>query len=217
MDKSTATVNMVQEKSEQRSQRASTAVRHQELHDRLLVAAEAAIEAEGLPGLRARALAETVGCSVGAIYGVFPDLDALVLAVNARTLDALDAAMRDVGRVQPPREHLARLAEAYLEFAAAHRPLWEALFQHRMPEGRPVTPDYAARQVAAFSHIEGPIAALRPDWSEAERALLARTLFSAVHGMVALGLDEKVAAMQMPELRAQIRLVVEAVAKGLSR
>jgi hypothetical protein len=36
-----------------------------------------------------------------------------------------------------------------------------------------------------------------------------------VHGMVDLGLDEKVASLKPAELRAQIRLVVSAMAAGL--
>ena len=46
--------------------------------------------------------------------------------------------------------------------------------------------------------------------------MLARSLFSAVHGMVALGLDERVAAMTLPVLREQLRVVVGAVARGLA-
>ena len=76
-------------------------------------------------------------------------------------------------------------------------------------------PWFAERQAAAFSHIEGPLAVLAPDMDHHARALLARSLFAAVHGVVTLGLDEKVAAMPMPALRAQLRLVVEALGFGL--
>ena len=195
--------------------RARTVQRHQDLHDRLLGAAESAIAAGGLASLKARTIAEAVGCSVGAIYGVFDDLDALVLAVNGRTLEAIAAALTAVPN-EAPAEHLVRLSEAYLDYAAANGPRWRALFQHRMPEGRAVTPAYAARQRAAFSFIEAPLADMRPDLPEAERVILARTLFSAVHGMVDLGLDEKVASLTPDELRAQVRLVVSAVAAGLN-
>ncbi len=196
--------------------RDSTALRHQDLHDRLLAAADAAIASGGLPSLKARTVAEAVGCSVGAIYGVFADLDALVLAVNGRTLEAIAACLADVPSVDGPAEHLARLSAAYLDYAAANGPRWRALFQHRMPVGRPVTPEYAARQVAAFSFIEAPLAELRPDLALDQRTLLARTLFSAVHGMVDLGLDEKVASLTLAGMRAQIRLVVSAIAAGLA-
>ncbi len=207
---------MVQEDFERRLHRPATIARHQGLHDRLVAAAEAMIVASGL-ALRARSVADAAGCSVGAIYGVFPDLDALILAVNGRTLDAIDAAMAQAAPGNGPAEHLIQLAETYLDYAAANQPRWSALFQHRMADGRAVPPAYAARQDAVFSRIEQPLAALLPGLPDGERSLLARTLFSAVHGMVALGLDEKVAVMPAGLLRAQLRTVVAAMASGLAR
>ncbi len=209
-------MNAIQENSEQGSHRPATVARHQGLHGRLVDAAEAAMAAAGLASLRARALADAAGCSVGAIYGVFPDLDALALEVNARTLDEIDAAMGKAPPGDGPVEHLVQLALSYLGYADAHRQRWNALFQHRMADGRPIPPSYAARQAAAFSHVEQPLAALMPGLPNEQRGLLARTLFSAVHGVVALGLDEKVAAMPVPVLRAQLRAVVEAMARGLA-
>jgi AcrR family transcriptional regulator len=209
-------MNAVQEKNEHRSPRDATLRRHQDLHDRLLNAAEQAIAAEGLAQLRARALADQVGCSVGAIYGVFTDLDTLILAVNTRTLAAIGAAM-DHAAGGDPAERMVQLAHAYLDYAVANRPRWTALFQHRLPPGQSVTAEYAAQLAAAFAHVEGPLAALCPAMPEPDRVLLARSLFSAVHGMVELGLDEKVAAIPLPQLRAQIGLVVAAMAAGLAR
>ena len=147
---------------------------------------------------------------------MFADLDALVLAVNASTLDAIAACLAAVpAREKNPAEHLARLAEAYLAYAAGNGPRWRALFGHRMPPGRPVPPAYAERLAAAFAFIEAPLATLRPGLSPAKRTVLARTLFAAVHGIVELGLDEKVASLKPAELRAQLRLVVGAIAAGL--
>ncbi len=70
--------------------------------------------------MRARALAEAAGCAVGAIYGVFPDLDELVLSVNGRTLDAIEAALGRVPARGPAPLRLAGLAQAYLDYASGH-------------------------------------------------------------------------------------------------
>ena len=200
-----------------RRQRLSTAARHQALHGHLLAAGLHAIELHGLDSVRARSLAEAVGCSVGAIYGVFPDLDALVLTINGDTLTAIEAALRSAGHGRDPADHLVGLAVAYLNYAATHRNRWRALFAHRMPEGQAVPSWYRARQAAAFAEVEAPLARLQPELPPDERAILARSLFSAVHGMVDLGLDEKVADMSMAVLRRQIGMVVGALADGLGR
>jgi AcrR family transcriptional regulator len=196
-------MDIVQEHSESRSHRPSTTARRQDLHDRPIGAAETLIAGAGLANLRARVLADTAGCSVGAIYDVFPDLDALMLVVNGRTLEAIDATMRKVASKNVPVDRLVRLAHAYLDFATEHRQRWEALFQHKMPDGRPVTPWFAERQGIAFSHTDGSLAELTPQLANHDRALLARSLFAAVHGIVALGLDEKVATMPARVLQSQ--------------
>ena len=196
-------------------QRPATASRHEKLQGALLDAAEQIIARDGLGALRARELAEAVGCSVGTIYTIFPDLDGVVLAVNARTLTQIDQALRPIATADPVG-HLVRLATAYLDYAAAHRARWKALFLHVMGPGQSAPDWYGEQQQAAFSHIEAPLGRLCPAMALAERALLARSLFASVHGMVALGLDEKVAAMPLPVLHRQIATVVRAVARGLS-
>ena len=185
------------------------------LRARLVAAAEVVIATNGLAALRARNLAEAAGCAVGAIYQVVPDLDALALEVNGRTLDAIGAALLAVRPRRKPVNQLLGLADAYLDYAAANRQRWAAVFQHRGTEGRPLTPAFAARQAALFQHVERPLGQLRPGMPEEACALLARTVFAAVHGMVALGLDGTVQPMELEALRSQVRLVVAALAAGL--
>src|SRR5215472_6266720 len=110
-----------------------TAARRGELREALLAAVERTVVAEGYQALRARDLAREVGCAVGAIYNVFPDLDALIYAAKGRTLDLLDRALGDAvaaaASVTPEiatRQMLA-LAQAYLRFAIDHSPHWRML------------------------------------------------------------------------------------------
>jgi AcrR family transcriptional regulator len=206
-------MNIVQDKNEQRS-RPATLARRSDLALRLTDLAEAAIAKAGVQDLRARALADEAGCSVGAIYTVFPDLDELILAVNGRTLDAIDAAMTVAAHGAPaPEAQMERLASTYLDYATHHRGCWNALFQHRMAGGRAVPDWYAERLAAAFTHIEAPLHILQPDLDKAASARLARTVFSAVHGVVALGLGGQ--ATPPEGLHGQLRMVVAAMARGL--
>jgi AcrR family transcriptional regulator len=194
--------------------RPATALRHQDLRADLLAAAEHQIETRGLPHLRARELANQAGCSLGAIYNVFTDLDELIVAVNANTLRAIDRELTEI-KNGDPLQQLTALANAYLTYAERHRLRWEALFIHRMPAEAVVPQWFQDVQNAAFSRIEGPLALLRPDLPQAARSLLGRSIFAAVHGMVALGLDRRVVPMDLPVLRSQIALMVGAIARGL--
>ena len=201
-----------------------TAERRRNLKESLIDAAEQEISAHGLRGVRARALADRIGCAVGAIYNVVADLDELIMLVNSRTLAALEAELLTAGRSPETTdrkgspsaiERLRRMALAYLDFATAQRPRWRAVFEHRLPPGQSVPDWYLEDQMRLFRYVEAPLADLLPGLSGARRALLARSLFSAVHGLVTLGLEEKLQALEPGSLREQVTLIVSAVGRGL--
>ena len=200
------------------------AARRRALKAALIAAAERTIDAEGLRGLKARALAEAAGCAVGAIYNVVTDLDELVFAVNSRTLAALETKLTAAGASSAAEagsagaiERLVRLALAYTDFAAAQTPRWRAVFDHRLAPGREIPEWYVADQRRLFDYVEEPLKVLQPRLAPARRALLARSLFSAVHGIVVLGLEEKLELMPLPTLREQVTLLVTAIGKGLAQ
>ena len=185
---------------------------------RLLVeAAEQAIASKGLSGLRTRELAGEIGIANGAVYNLVPDIDALILTVGSRTLARLDAALTEAENAGAPQpvERLVRIALAYCDFAAANFELWRALFEHRMAPGKPL-PDWAITdQMRLFRHIHGPLAELFPNCASEQLGLMARSLFSAVHGMVSLGLEQKLIAIPLDALRAEIATIVRATIEGL--
>lgn len=197
-----------------RRERTSTTERRAALKRQLLAAATAAIAADGLENLKARDLARDVGCAVGAIYNTVPDMDALVLEVNAATLAELDTELSGIGMPEPVAA-MEAFASAYLAFALANPNLWRALFQHRMQPGAQVPDWYRAQQDCLFARLEGPLGKLRPELDRESARQLARGVFSAAHGVVALGLDEKLATVRPRELDAQLRTIVGAMACGL--
>jgi AcrR family transcriptional regulator len=199
------------------------AARREALKEALVSAAEQTIAARGLGGLRARELAAEAGCAVGAIYNIFEDLDDLVLAVNGRTLRALERALSGVAakadNLSGPEQaidHLVRMAGAYLDFAVGNTFRWRALFEHRLPPGKDLPDWYLAEQAKLFCYIERPLEALTSSLPPLERAKLARSVFSAVHGLVTVGLEEKLGVVPLSALRSQIVMLTKALGRGLS-
>lgn len=190
--------------------------RREEQRQALIAAAERAIAAQGLAGLKARELASEVGCSLGAIYNLVQDMDELVLRVGSRTLSRLDVALTGVeSGPEGAVERLVAIALAYCRFARANLHLWRTLFDHRMAEGSEV-PDWAvSEQMQLFRHIAVPLSELLPNAGGDRLTLLTRTLFSAVHGVLVLGLDEKLIAVPVAALEQQIDMLVRLVCAGL--
>ncbi len=192
--------------------------RREKLRESLILAAERSIAARGLAGLKTRELAREIGCANGAVYNLVEDMDELILRVGSRTLERLDAALTDAESkgATSPGETLVRIAIAYCDFAADNLELWRALFEHRMTPGKPI-PDWAVdQQMDLFRHIYRPLATLFPKRPAAELGVTARSLFSAVHGMVALGLEQKLIAVPIEALRNEITSIVRAMIDGLA-
>ncbi|HUG61816.1 MAG TPA: TetR/AcrR family transcriptional regulator [Methylomirabilota bacterium] len=195
---------------------ASVTERREKLRERLIDAAETAIDTGGVPAVKARYLAVAADCSVGAIYNVFADLDALILHVNFRTLESLDAEMMVVEGHSggEPTRHLVALGQAYLQFALRRNRRWRALFEFRTPEGYAIPSWYTARLDAVFRHLIHPLSQQFPDRPRGEVMEIAHTLFAGTHGIVALGLDGKLGSVSKAVVSARIHLLIRSVLAG---
>jgi AcrR family transcriptional regulator len=187
-----------------------TEQRHQDLRQRLIEIAAAQIATEGATSLKARDLAARAGCAVGAIYNVFDDMTALVMQVNLHSFAALrqvaEAALMaaaDLG----PRDQLIRLGHAYLGFAVTHFHAWRALFEVSAQVA--VVPDwYQAALDQLFASVAPPVKALFPGLGKDDLDLMVEALFSAVHGIVLLGLQNPTAPAPTDEIARKISMVI---------
>ncbi len=166
-----------------------------------LAAAREIAEAEGLRGLTARRIAGRIGYSVGTLYNLFEDLDELIFRLHVTTLDALHEACALSPRTGEPETDLRALGQAYIGFTGEHPRLWNLLFEHRLPEGRPLPEWYLEKVARLLALVEAAIAPLFPPGREVERLHSARVLWSSLHGMCSvasagrLGEAESLAAM----------------------
>jgi AcrR family transcriptional regulator len=197
------------------------AARRERQLDALIGAAENKIKTHGLAGVRARELADEIGIALGAIYNLVADLDELVLLVNLRTMNRLDAALFEAAPLPSPstREDASRrlvaIALAYRRFASENMQLWRNLFEHRLQPGSTL-PDWAAgKDVHLIRHIIDPLRVLMPKAPEADLSLMARTLFSAVHGIISFGLEKWQVGVPADAQDAQIEKLVQIICKGL--
>ena len=192
--------------------------RREKQRESLIQAAQKSISAGGLAALKTRELASEIGVANGAVYNLVADVDELILKVGSRTLARLDAALTaaESAGSPSPAETLVRIAVAYCDFASENLELWRALFEHRMTPGKPIPEWAVSEQMNLFRHIYAPLATLFPRRSPEELGVTARSLFSAVHGMVLLGLEQKLIAVPIEALRREIAAIVKAMVEGLA-
>jgi AcrR family transcriptional regulator len=172
------------------------------------------IAAKGLRSLKVRDVAEAADCAIGSVYNEFGDFDGLILTVNRETVQALTVRLKAVPAEDPVRQ-LHGLAAVYLAFATAHANLLRSLFEHRMEEDRPFPEDILRMVMQAFALMHAPLARLMPDRDQEQVSILARLVFSAVHGIISLGLEERMVAVPPDQLSRQVAEFVDTHLAGL--
>ncbi|WP_299727766.1 TetR/AcrR family transcriptional regulator [uncultured Tateyamaria sp.] len=186
--------------------------RRNALRETLVNIAEGQIEADGLAAVKARSLAKAAECSVGAIYNVFGDLEELIIAVNGRTFGNLGrqvaAALADKSDLSAT-DRLIVMSYAYLDYATHHPNLWRALFELRMSTDMEVPEWYLAELGRLFSHIDGPVQECFPDMEPQDVGLMTRALFSSVHGIVMLGLENRISGVPQDQIHRMIALILQ--------
>lgn len=191
-----------------------TETRRARLRETLIDVAERKIAEHGLHSLKAREVAKEAGIALGAIYTHFDDMQALIMAVNGRTFKRLGAHVTEAVRnanPESPNTQLIVMSHAYLGFAAENTALWRALFDLEMSTDGPVPDWYLEELAAVFALIAAPLAQIYPDRDRAELDLTVRALFSAVHGIVLLGLEKRISAVPLPKIEAMLTQLLSEV------
>jgi AcrR family transcriptional regulator len=194
--------------------------KRKELEEALIVAATCKAAEQGYGSVRARDLAAQVGCSVGAIYTIFNDLDSLLLVVKARALDTIGVKVIAVlahsrAQTRPEGEaQLIALARAFVEYACQNPRLWSGVFDHVELGGASMNP-LRLRLEGFITAIEQPLAVVLPFTPQPQRRSVARALFASVQGMATFGLDPNYAPVSTQELLWQVHMVAAAALRGL--
>jgi AcrR family transcriptional regulator len=182
----------------------------------ILDAAEAIVAAEGLSALTARGIATRIGYSPGTIYHLFANLDDVVLHVEARVLERLEAKLTALSPAREPEADLKALAATYLDFTLSNRKLWGMLFEHALPKGVD-TPDwYAVRLGRLLSVLEQALQPLFRAEHAADRIRAARVLWASVHGIVSLSVTDKLTNVTTDTAAALIDDLVTTYVAGIA-
>lgn len=186
-----------------------------ELKELALDAAEAIVEQEGIDALTARRVATDIGYSVGTIYNLFDNLDALSLHVKARTLDALYDHIRGVPKGDDVEADFLRLNEAYFAFLKNNPNTWGSILDRVGADGKALPDWYLAKVALPFSVIERALAPLFSQDAQEQADYAAHTLWCGVHGIAMLGMENSLEAMGGKDAKAMAEFLIRNFLGGL--
>jgi len=178
-------------------------------------AAEKNILESGVLGLNARHIAKSIGCAVGTLYNHFSSIDDLILAVNLRTLTNLEAALQQsVLKASTGNQGIQTIADTYIKFALEHTHAWHTLFEYHMPKHTSVPQAYVQKRQLLFQHIETQLKLSHPNMDATQSRLESWALWSGIHGVCILVMNQKSDDDHIPFQKVANTLVQHFLAKG---
>ena len=158
----------------------------------ILDAARKLFVRNGYEATTMRAIAGEVEYTPTAIYHHFRNKDALLEELCSVDFRALAQSFLRIGRVADPVERLAKLGEAYVEFAHEHPMQYQLMFMLRRSEGGPITSDIVRGEPSEDAYeflrqtCQDVIASgrLRPEYDNADA--VAQMAWGSLHGIVSL-------------------------------
>ena len=187
---------------------------------RIMEVARDIISEAGLDGLKARIVAKAAGTSVGTLYNTFGPIEDLVRLINAETYNDLhrvqsEALAQARADALPPTAQLHALAESYLAWVETHQRQWQATLSYNRAR-KTAPPDwYAARERDLLDIVVDALGGFGSGLSEDELGFHARALWASIHGIVTMAVGNGFWLQPADDVRAQMALVIDAVADQL--
>lgn len=192
----------------------------EELKELALKSAEELLNDKSASELSTRQIATKMGYTVGTLYQIFKNLPDLLLHVNARTLKILydDCQNLDISK-QDHQKNILAYANIYLEFAHSHPGHWELIFDNMVLNDKVLNndelPDWYLNQVnTLFSLIEMELKAIQPSASDHEITKTSRVLWSSVHGICTLSINNNLFAKSACSSKELIQSLIENFING---
>ncbi|HAS8513611.1 TetR-like C-terminal domain-containing protein [Vibrio vulnificus] len=141
--------------------------------------------------LSLRKLANMIGYVPSTLVNVFGSYNLLLLHAVAQTLDELSLeAMKVVQDSNDKKHALAELAYCYHDFALQHPHRWRLIFEHNMNGAE--LPEWQAKRIDNMTGmLEALLQQLAPSRTPTEVLQASRVLWSGVHGITLLSVDDK--------------------------
>ena len=136
------------------------------------------VQEKGTEALTARKLSDASGCSVGAIYNQFSNMDNFVVIQNYMTLDALSSRLEKVAVTDDAFADMNAFLREFVNFVIENKNLWFMLHSfHLRNNNRAFSYFYLRKVVKITGLINKLLIRLVPNMERPERILSSQILW----------------------------------------
>ena len=189
----------------------------EQLNEMIIGAAYSLIEKEGLANASTRKVAAQIGYTVGTLYNVFRNFDDILVHINSRTLDNLNASLNEALEKSNGENTLKSLANAYLAFSIDNFNLWSMLFEYRFPETHQMPKWYIEKINSIYIPLTNSIKTQFPKMSDKDLQTNMAIIWAAVHGICALQIKGKLDKVGAESAQMLISNFLDTYSDGLKK
>lgn len=142
------------------------------------------VQEKGTESLTVRKLSEASGCSVGAIYNQFSNMENFIVIENYMTLEALGKKIAAVAETQNPYFDMNNMLNAFVDFVIKNKNLWYLLYHfHLRKENHKYSFFYLRRVALITRRLSNLIWRIVPNMERPERILSTQVLWLTLFGL----------------------------------
>lgn len=157
------------------------------IQNRLLNIGRKMVRENGPDALTVRKLSEASGCSVGAIYNQFSNMENFIVIQNYKTLETLADKLQKVERSGDPYVDLNNMLNTFVDFVLNNKNLWYLLYRfHLHKDARSYTAFYLRKVAKIVQIIKNLTAEIMPHMEQPERILSTQVLWLTLFALSAL-------------------------------
>ena len=173
-----------------------------ELRERIVEAAREMMVKKGFEGTSFRKIAEEIEYSPATIYLHFKNKDELFYAVHEHTFTILFERMKPAKVISHPVERLKAMGRIYVNFALEHSEYYDLMFIESAPMKATEPQDEWGCAMHTFNALRDTVKECIDQgyFPNAELEVATFTIFSHVHGMVALYIRDRLKMFEVPDL-----------------
>lgn len=193
-----------------------------ETRQRILDAARDLFVENGYEATSMRAVAKRIEYTPTAIYHHFENKEALLVELCNQDFRFLAAAFQRIGRVEDPIERLAKVGEAYVEFAMEHPKHYEFMFMTVRPPTNDGDIEHGDPGEDAYAFLRDTVAEgieqgrFRPEYHEPDQ--VAQILWGTLHGLISLRIAKSHDPwVDFQDVRVTARAARTALLRGMLR
>ena len=169
---------------------------HAQIRQMAIDAVVVHLQSDSLNNLSLRKVATQIGYVPSTLINIFGSYQYLLLAVSEQTLTQLYQILVKIAQ-DDPTETIVAMAIGYSQFAKQQPQCFRLMFELVMPDDMPLPDEQALRIQALFQLIDIQLLKRFPASTRPQRELMSRVIWSGIHGLTMLALDDKLFAEQV--------------------